>query len=160
MQAAICNGPTRSLWLRSFGHIKIQAPGSSFYDCRLLWRHLCEQDTALCSRSGTEEWISWRAALKIDHGRSARFTRCPPFCILFCSIMYTLYMGRFVSGRSLFLSTRCVHFLWQQYGGIISLYSKHRCTYRRSTLFWVRYKLNTYSIMWVDICLARVEVRS
>ena len=62
--------------------------------------------------------------------------------------------------KSCGLSTRCVHFLWQQYGVILSLYSKHRCMYSRSTLFSVRYKRNTYSIMWVDICLGKAGVRS
>jgi hypothetical protein len=64
--------------------------------------------TALCSSCGTDEWKSCRAALKIDHGRSARVTRCPPFCILSCSIMYILYIGRFVSGQSQrFVHTVC-----------------------------------------------------
>jgi len=76
--------------------------------------------------------------------------------VLLCTpcIWVALFQDK-VSG----LSTRCVQFLWQ-YGGIISLYSKHRCMYSRSTLFSVRCELNTYNIMWVDICLAKAGVRT
>ena len=35
-----------------FGHIKTQPPGSSFYESRWLWRHLCQQDTVHCSKCG------------------------------------------------------------------------------------------------------------
>ena len=38
MRAGIWNGPPHSLWLWGFGHIKIQAPGSSIYETR----RLCE----------------------------------------------------------------------------------------------------------------------
>jgi hypothetical protein len=44
------------LW--DWGHIKIQAPGLSFYKTRWLSRHLCQQDTALCSCCATAEWVS------------------------------------------------------------------------------------------------------
>jgi len=66
MQAGIGNSLTHSLWLWGFGHMKIQVSGLTFYETRWLWRHLCQQDTALCSRCQTAEWMSSRAAQKID----------------------------------------------------------------------------------------------
>ena len=82
MQAGIWNGLTHSFWLQGFGHIKIQTSGLSLDETRWLWRHLCQQDAAFCSRCRTPEWIICRTAQKINHGWSARVTRCPPFCIL------------------------------------------------------------------------------
>jgi len=39
------------------GHLKIQAPGLSFYKTRWLSRHPCQQDTTLCSCCATAEWL-------------------------------------------------------------------------------------------------------
>ena len=56
IQVGIWNSLPHSLWLWGFGHIKTQAPGSSFYKTRWLWRHLCQQETALCSRCDPAKW--------------------------------------------------------------------------------------------------------
>ena len=77
----------------NFGHIKIREPGLSFYETRWLWRHICQQDTALRSRCRTAEWMSWGAAQKIDPGCNARpsiFYSIPKdtiFNMLFCILM-------------------------------------------------------------------------
>jgi len=96
MQTGIWNSLAHSLWLCGFGQIKIQAPGLSFSETRWLWRHVCQQDTALCSRSGTADWMSSGATWKFDHGRSARVTWCPTISTVFYSVFnmnLTLYQN-------------------------------------------------------------------
>jgi ribosomal protein S27AE len=82
-------------WLWGFGNFKIQAPGSTFYETRWLWEHFCQHDTSLCSRCGTAERMSSRAAQKIEHSWSVWVTGCPPFCILLRWVLH--------------ISKRCVH---------------------------------------------------
>jgi hypothetical protein len=77
MQGGIWSSLTCSLRLWGFGQIKIQAPGTLFYETRWLWRYLCQQDTALCSRCRTAEWMKQRAAQKIDNNQSAWVTGVP-----------------------------------------------------------------------------------
>jgi len=62
LQAGIWDGLTLSLKLWCFSHIEIQAPALSLYATRWLWRHLCWQYVAVCSRSGAAEWMSSRSA--------------------------------------------------------------------------------------------------
>jgi len=94
MQAGIGNSLTRSLWLWDFGHIKRQVPGLTFYETRWLWRHLCQQDTALCSRCQTAEWMRSRAAQKIDQDCVCGSLRAHPsvfYSVLFYSILFLFY---------------------------------------------------------------------
>ena len=65
---------SRSLWLWSFGHKNIQAPGSTFHETRGLWRHFYQQDTALCSRYKGGGCMIIRAAWSITYGWSAHIT--------------------------------------------------------------------------------------
>jgi hypothetical protein len=59
----------------------------SFYETRWLWGHLCQQDTALCSRWRAAECVNIRAAWKIGNGRSGWVTEVLS-CILFYSILW------------------------------------------------------------------------
>jgi len=83
MQTGIWNSLKHSLWLWGFGHIKLPALGLSIYETRWFWRYLCQQNTALCLRCGTAEWMSSKAAQKTDHSQSVCVNRFPPFCIRF-----------------------------------------------------------------------------
>jgi hypothetical protein len=70
MQADVRKSLTFSLRLWGFCHIKIHVPGSSFYKTRWLWRRLCQQDTAFCSKRWTVRFKNIRVAQRIKHGRS------------------------------------------------------------------------------------------
>jgi hypothetical protein len=70
--------------LRHFGHIKIRAPGLTLYGT-VVWRHFCQQDTALYLRCGAAGWINIGTDQRIKYGQSAWVTIWPPsfYSILF-----------------------------------------------------------------------------
>jgi hypothetical protein len=90
MQAGIWNGLIHSLWLWSFSHIKILVPESWLHETRWLWGHVCQQDTALCSRYGAAECMSQRAAQNNSNSQSIGATVVPtlPYSLQFYSILF------------------------------------------------------------------------
>ena len=79
MPASFRNSLTFSLRRWGFGQIKIQTPGSSLYTTRRIWRHLCQQDTILCSKCETVRCRKIRAAQMIKRRRSTSVLTRPHF---------------------------------------------------------------------------------
>lgn len=77
-------------WLTTYDHhmsVKLWPYWDSGTWLISLWnqvtlRHLHQQDTALCSRCMTAQWMSSRAEEKINHDQSVWVTQCLFFCIL------------------------------------------------------------------------------
>ena len=90
MQAVNWNCLTHSLWRWGNGRIKIQATRLLFYETVWLWRDLCQQDIANCSRCGTARCLSYEDCTK---GRS--WSKCMGqsvlaflYSVLFYSILF------------------------------------------------------------------------
>jgi hypothetical protein len=73
-----------------FGRIKIQAPGTLFYEIRGLSAYLCKQDTALCSKYRADKHTSIRAAQRIKHGRRAWDTVVPALLLFYSILFYSI----------------------------------------------------------------------
>jgi hypothetical protein len=70
-------------WLWRFGHMKIQAAESTFCLTRWLWRHLCQQDVALCSKCGAAESMNIRAAQRSVWSKCVGHCGACPSSVLF-----------------------------------------------------------------------------